>query len=182
MKDATRVGFASALYSLTKKEDLKSVDNALDEVSLLLEKVPEFKKFLLSYDASYENKKEVITNTFSSWNIPNLVPFLCLIAKYHGYDDYSKIAELFHSYSDTALGITRGIVFSRFPLDKVDLEKIESSFEDKYKKVKLKNIIDYSLIGGIKVTLDGKVYDYSLKNRLDSLGAKLLSGGNSDEN
>ena len=80
------------------------------------------------------------------------------------------------------MGITRGIVFSRFPLDKVDLEKIESSFEDKYKKVKLKNIIDYSLIGGIKVTLDGKVYDYSLKNRLDSLGATLLSGGNSDEN
>ena len=75
MKDATRVGFASALYSLTKKEDLKSVDNALDEVSLLLEKVPDFKKFLLSYDVSYENKKEVITNTFSSWNIPNLVPF-----------------------------------------------------------------------------------------------------------
>ena len=63
-----------------------------------------------------------------------------------------------------------------------DLEKIESSFEAKYKKVKLKNIIDYSLIGGLKVTLDGKVYDYSLKNRLDSLGATLLSGGNSDEN
>ena len=83
MKDATRVGFASALYSLTKKEDLKSVDNALDEVLLLLEKVPEFKKFLLSYDVSYENKKEVITNTFSSWNIPNLVPFLFLIAIYH---------------------------------------------------------------------------------------------------
>ena len=65
MKDATRVGFASALYSLTKKEDLKSVDNALYEVLLLLEKVPELKKFLLSYDVSYENKKG---KTYSVWN------------------------------------------------------------------------------------------------------------------
>lgn len=182
MNEATRLGFATALFSLTAKEDLEKTNKALEEVCSLLREVSGFKEFLTSYDISYMEKKNVIENSFSGLEVPNLVPFLCLLAKYHGYDEFDKIVELFSSYADESLGIERGIIFSRFPLDKQEKEKIEAAFALNNKKVKLKNIIDYSLIGGIKVSINGKVYDYSLKNRLDNLHSSLLSGGNSNEN
>lgn len=182
MNEATRLGFATALFSLTKKEDLEITNKALEEVSSLLKEVSGFKGFLTSYDISYTDKKNVIEKSFSSLEVPNLVPFLCLLAKYHGYDDFEKVVDLYSSYCDESLGVERGIIFSRFPLKTQEKEKIEAAFALNNKKVKLKNIIDYSLIGGIKVSINGKVYDYSLKNRLDNLHSSLLNGGNSNEN
>ena len=81
------------------------------------------------------------------------------------------------------MGIKRGLVYTRFPLSKLDLEKIEKSFETKEKKIiKLKNIIDYNLIGGLKVSLDGEVYDYTIATKLNKLRTSLIEGGNSNEN
>ncbi|MFA6852321.1 MAG: F0F1 ATP synthase subunit delta, partial [Bacilli bacterium] len=42
------------------------------------------------------------------------------------------------------------------------------------KKVELVNKIDKSIIGGIKVVIHDRVYDDSLKNKLDSLKSGLL--------
>ena len=40
----------------------------------------------------------------------------------------------------------------------------------------LRNVVDPSLLGGVKVSLGDKVYDGSLKGKLDNL-AKQLKGG-----
>jgi F0F1-type ATP synthase delta subunit len=45
--------------------------------------------------------------------------------------------------------------------------------------VELKNVIEPGLIGGVKVALDGKVYDGSLRNRLMGLENTLMKSGGS---
>ena len=41
--------------------------------------------------------------------------------------------------------------------------------------VKLENEIDASIIGGIKILIDGKVIDATLRKRLDDLGSSILN-------
>ncbi|HAS56292.1 MAG TPA: ATP synthase F1 subunit delta [Firmicutes bacterium] len=175
-------GFAKALFSLTKKEDLLNVNLALDEVKKQMDENKDFSLFLLSYEVSTLQKQKVLNNVFSLFNLPHFVSFLSVLASYHGFDTFEKVIDDFHSLSDLELGIKRGIVYTRFHLSKSDLEKIEAAFEMKEKKtIKLKNIIDFNVIGGLKVSLDGEVYDYTIANRLNKLRASLIQGGNSNE-
>ncbi len=175
-------GFAKALFSLTKKEDLPNVNLALDEVKKQMDENKDFSLFLLSYEVSTLQKQKVLNNVFSLFNLPHFVSFLCVLASYHGFDTFKKIIDDFHSLSDAELGIKRGIVYTRFPLSKSDLEKLEAAFETKEKKtIKLKNIIDFNVIGGLKVSLDGEVYDYTIANKLNKLRTSLIQGGNSYE-
>lgn len=176
-------GFARALFSLTKKEDLLNVNKALDEVKKQMDENKDFSAFLFSYEVSTLDKQKVLQTVFSSFNLPHFVAFLSVLASYHGYDEFGKIVDEFHYLSDEELGIKRGLVYTRFPLSKLDLEKIEKSFEAKEKKtIKLKNIIDYNVIGGLKVSLDGEVYDYTIATKLNKLRTSLIEGGNSNEN
>ena len=45
-------------------------------------------------------------------------------------------------------------------------------------KVELKNEVDHTLLGGVKVSLEGKVYDGTLRGKLNELQRQLQQGGN----
>ncbi|MCF0113484.1 MAG: F0F1 ATP synthase subunit delta, partial [Bacilli bacterium] len=45
-------------------------------------------------------------------------------------------------------------------------------------KVELKNEVDHTLLGGVKVALEGKVYDGTLRGKLNELQRQLQQGGN----
>ena len=54
----------------------------------------------------------------------------------------------------------------------------KKTLEDKLScKVSLKNKIDHNLIGGVRIVLDGKIYDGSVENKIETLRKKLLKGG-----
>ena len=65
-------------------------------------------------------------------------------------------------------------------LEKLRLNEEEKKNFDK-EKLKLTQKVDPSLIGGIKIALDDKVYDASLKTKLNDLKKHLL-GGTLNEN
>ena len=44
-------------------------------------------------------------------------------------------------------------------------------------QVELTNLLDSRLIGGIKVVIEDKVFDGSIKNKLERLKQSLISGG-----
>ena len=81
----------------------------------------------------------------------------------------------FQSLCYEYLGIEVGKVYSAYPMNDEDIEKIEVAMSQKEKKkVKLNLVIDESLIGGIKVEIRNHVYDDSLSYKLESLRQELL--------
>lgn len=62
-------------------------------------------------------------------------------------------------------------VQSIFPLSTAELEQIKSNLEQMTGKpaIKINNIINSELIGGIKIIFNNKVYDASLLGQLDFL-------------
>ena len=93
----------------------------------------------------------------------------------------SKLDDLLDEFIEMcneSLGVKKGKLYSTKELSKEEIAKIESAFDSKLNiKVQLENIVDTSLIGGVRVVINDHVYDGSLKNQLESLKSSLKKEG-----
>ena len=71
-----------------------------------------------------------------------------------------------------------GVVYSVYTIPMDLLHELEIVFSEKYgTEVKLENVLDSSLIEGIRVEIDNLVIDDSIKAKLFSLKEQLLKRG-----
>ena len=69
------------------------------------------------------------------------------------------------------------IIYTVNELSKEQINKLEESVTKKLnKKVELSNVIDPSIIGGIKIVVNDTVFDNSIVRRLESLKQELING------
>ena len=76
------------------------------------------------------------------------------------------------------LNIKEGIIYSTEKLSNEDIENVEKKFKEILSNdVELENQIDEKLIGGYKVVIEDKVFDGSIKNKLEFMKLSLKQGG-----
>ena len=69
-----------------------------------------------------------------------------------------------------------GKVEAADPLSQQDLSELEKAFQSHFRRtVKLKSVVDPSLLAGVRVTVGGSTFDGTLKAQLGQLKAQLLS-------
>ena len=94
------------------------------------------------------------------------------------------IFEDFNSLVNEYRGVKEGLVYSTEPLKEAALSKLTAAISKIEKQpIELKNMIDPSLIGGVKVVINDHIYDGSLKHNLEQMKSDLLNKeGTSYEN
>lgn len=81
-----------------------------------------------------------------------------------------EIFEGINSLINQHFHVLEGIVYSAFKLSEEEITKVEEKISAiEHQKCSLKNEIDSSLIGGIKVAISSHVYDNSIKNKLEKM-------------
>ena len=101
--------------------------------------------------------------------------FLIIDKKRINYLD--KICVEFNSECNEYRNIFEGTIYSVERLNEKQIKEIEESIALKLnKKVELSNVLDSSLIGGIKIVVNDTVFDNSIVNRLQSLKQELING------
>lgn len=167
--------YAESLFDLAKEE------NAVETYQQDMLRVQEvfqdqsFVQFFCHVGINDESKNDVMKKAFLGQVQEYIYNFLLLLIKKRRMNDIISICEQFQSLCYEDLGIEVGKVYSAYPISNEDIEKIEMAMSQKEKKkVKLKLIIDESLIGGIKVEIRNHVYDDSLSYKLESLRQELL--------
>ena len=109
----------------------------------------------------------------------NLINFIKVVLKNGRAYYLTKIFKESLLIFDDYLKIEQGTIYSTIPLTKKDIEKVILAIErNTGKKVVLKNVIDKSLIGGIKVVLKNDIYDGSILSKISALKESLLKKGN----
>ena len=169
--------YASALYSLLNEKERHEYLSALSDIKKDFENQKELFSLLCSYAVSQKEKETILQKVY--WNIPlkHLLPFLNLLCKKHRIIHFCEVFDAYSSLCNEEMNVKEGIAYSVSPLSKDQLGEIEKALGKKAGgKIKLKNILDPSLLGGVKVALDGKVYDGSLRGKLAEL-KKQLKGG-----
>lgn len=166
--------YAETLFSLSLKENL--VKEYLEEVNDINKIISnEVIKFLSNRFVSFEEKEKICKKLFTSkHNYINI--FFTLLVKNNDFFKVKKIINQYILLASSYINISSGIIFSTVELSQNEIKKIEQIFSKKLdKQVTFKNVIDKSLIGGIKIVIDNKVFDKTIKRQQETLKRSLLS-------
>ena len=157
--------YAESLYQLALE------DHALEDyladmklVDTVLESNPEFEKFFSHVLVDDEAKCALLDKGFGTSVNHYVLNFLKLLVKKRRTRYIAPITKSFIKMSNKHLGIEEGVIFT-----------IEEAISQKENKtITLRTVEDKTLIGGVKVQIENRVYDGSLKNKVSKLKTELL--------
>lgn len=174
MKEITS-RYAEALYSLKKDENsLESSQKEIKELIKVLKENPDFLVVLNSSYKEFEEKEQIIDKVFIGVD-EEIKTLIKIVVKNHRGQYLTEIFENYNSLVNEYRGVIEGLVYSTEPLSESQLAKLNSATgKIETRPVELKNIIDPSLIGGVKVVINDHIYDGSIKRHINDMKIALL--------
>lgn len=162
--------YAQALLELSET-NAESVRQEFEGFLELYKSDKEFSSFLHDPRIKLDKKQTVIRNVFSDRLSKNMLNFILLLIEKQRTKDISKIYEQFVILINESTNILEMQIISAVPLDEQQIYSMKEKFRIKYNAsaVKAAIVLDPSIIGGVKVIIGDKVYDGSIKGRLESL-------------
>ena len=174
MKEITS-RYAEALFSL--KRDSNSLEESQKEVKELrkvFEENPDFITLLASYNKTLDEKIEIIDKTLKGVDeeIKTLIKIIC---QNHRAMYLIEIFDGFNSLVNEYRGVKEGLVYSTEKLSEKQLSDLNKKISEVEKMpTELRNIIDPSLIGGVKIVINDHIYDGSIKHHIEDMRTSLL--------
>ena len=167
--------YGTALYQAAS--EINKEKQILEEgraVADLLKAEPDFEALLRSPAIAAEEKKTVLCNVFSGRLSQELVNFLCILIDKGRFIHFDRIIRVYAGLYDSREGIIKGTIYSVKPLDKDRLNEFEIQTEKLMGgNVILENRIDKSLIGGVKILVNGKIIDASIRSSLNRMASEI---------
>ena len=168
--------YGTALFQAAEEAGKK--DLVLEEVGQVLdifEKEPDLFAFFNYPAISAEEKKEVLKNIFEGRICTEVLNLLYILVDKRRTAHFPKIVKAFKDCVNQEDGVTYGVVYSVEPLKEEQLAKFEEQTSALLKtNAKLENKLDPKLIGGVKILIDGRVIDASIRKRFEDLESKIM--------
>ena len=160
--------YAKALFLLS--EENGNSDAMLSDVELtsrILCENPDYVKLLDTPAVSKEEKLVLIDEAFASV-IPNLKNLLKILSEKHLVFSFREIAKSFNSLYNESRGIEYVEAVTAVPMNDKQIEKMKEKLAKMTgKTIIIKNTVDKTILGGVKLRYEGIQLDGSVKTRLD---------------
>lgn len=168
--------YATALFELAQlRGQTGSIQEEMKELINVFRDNKDLGELFSSPKLSAAMKKEMIANIFKGAN-PLVLNALNVMLDAKRMNEAHNVFEEFLALANDAAGIAEAKVYSTRPLTEQESYSISATFAKKVGKqsLRIENIIDPSLIGGIRLQIGNQIYDSSLSSRLDKLQRKLI--------
>lgn len=168
--------YGSALFQAAAETGKK--DLILDEACQVLgvfEQEPDLYT-IVNYPAiSIREKKEILKNVFEGRICQEVLNLLYVLVDKGRTRHFSKIIKVYREMINQEEGYSYGDIYSVEPLKPTQITKFEEQTSTLLQKqIRLENQLDPKLIGGIRIQVDGRIIDASIRKRFEDLGSKLL--------
>lgn len=168
--------YAESLFDLAIEEN--KVDKYLEDIKLVDEVlhsdrqiVQFFSHVLVENDVKYQ----LLEQSFGQNVDKYVLNFLKLLVQSRRIRYIDDIVKCYIDLSNKHLGIEEGVIYSPYEISDKQIKDIEKAISKKEnKKVTLQVKIDPTLVGGIKVQISNRVYDGTIKNKVEMLKKELL--------
>lgn len=167
--------YAKSLFDLAISES--NIDNVVADIRALNDlysQNKEFKLFLNSPLINKDTKKEGLKKIFASFQPHTLNLFLLMTGK-NRESHIGLLGREFMALYNKNQGITEAQVISAVELDEKGLLAIEQYVKANTgaKSVNIVSKIDTSIIGGLVIMFDGRLYDSSVSGQLNKIKKEL---------
>ncbi len=167
--------YAAALYGAAKERGKsESIMDDCDGFLEILRENKDFETFLLSPAIAQSDKKDVLKNILDGRAETEFVNFLCILIDKRRFGELPGIARAYRTMFEEKEGVIEGEIYSVEPLAEEKIRAFEAETSKLLKEnVELTNLIDASLIGGVKIMVDGRIIDASIKSRFGRLRSEI---------
>lgn len=160
--------YGDALFMLA--DELKQINEMKEDLDILCQIVnenPNYLKLLDTPALSREDRVNLADKAFKGLN-QNLINLVKILVERRITYLIFKIRDAYMSAYDISLGIERVEAISIIPLTDAQLNKLKNKLAGiTRKQIIIKNTIDPSILGGMKLRYLGKQLDGSVKTSLD---------------
>ena len=183
MTETARI-YGGSLYDLAAEENLTGeILGQMEQIRTLLRENPEYERLLSEPSIPQMERNGMIEAAFGGQAQRYLVNFMKLMCEKNLLGEYSGCFEAFKSRYYEDHNIAEAVVTSVCPLS----EEQQKRLKEKLKKISGKEIIliqktDPALLAGVRVELDGKLLDGTVKNRISEISDKIHHATVSEEN
>lgn len=163
--------YAKGLFlAASEKSKTDAIMEEAKELVSLFDREKDFSDLLCSPAVSGDEKKQIIQNVFNERISKEMTNFLMILVDKGRVRHLPRIVRQYERLLLESHGLSRGVIYSAV---KLSPEKL-SSFEEKTssligKKTRLENRVDKSLIGGVRIFVEGRLIDASVKKRLSDM-------------
>lgn len=163
--------YAEALFQIgTEKNTLQSLGNDLRIIRDVFTGNKEISMFLSHPRVSGETKKDMIDNALKGID-KYAVNTLKLMIDRDRTDIIPLLTDYFINLVNEENKVAEGKVYSVRELTKNEKSELEKSFAKRLnkKQIELTNIVDPSILGGVKIQIGNTIYDGTISGKLNRL-------------
>lgn len=168
--------YAEALFELAKGQNaLAEISTDLKELTTAFEASPELIAILQAPKVTSDMKKAMVSNILTGAH-PAVVNTLHLLIDKKRIDEVSLVAKEFQALATTAQGVAEAIVFSTRTLTEEERAEISAAFAKLVgmERLEITNVIEPSLLGGVRVQIGNYIFDSTVASKLESLKRTLV--------
>lgn len=169
--------YADALFQLGNEK--ATIDSLLEELRIVVEVFQDNKQlytFLKHPRVNNEKKKQFLDDVFSGFS-NDVVNTLKILVERQRIEIVPSIINQFIQLVNNAKGIAEATVYSVRELSSTEKEELEITFAKRFNKntIKLENIVEPSLIGGIKIRIGNTIYDGTISGKLQRIERNIVT-------
>ena len=169
--------YAVALFEIANDKAL--LDQFEEELLIISEAYTSDKRLRAMFEnprLSIDKKKQFVKETFSTLT-QEVNHTLQMLVERRRINALPEIVSSFVEMKNEARGIAEADVYSVKELSESERRKIETVFTDRLQKdtLHIRNTVDSSLLGGVKIRIGNKIYDGTVSTKLHNLERQLLS-------
>ena len=167
--------YAQALYDLANEEGLgKTILEELTVLKGVFAENPQYSKLLSTPDIPKQERCGVLDEAFRGKVHPYVLNFLKILTEKGYIRQFPDCCESYRGFYNEANGILVVKAVSAIALSDGQTQKLTAKLEAiTGKKIDLHCSVDPAMLGGLRLSYDGKQVDGTVKNRMDAIG-KLL--------
>ena len=167
--------YANALFSFAvESKEIELIQNNLNVLVNAIENNLDFMRILNSKTIELDVKKEVINKVINS---NYFLHFLYVLIDNGRFD---QIASISLAYDELVLDYFKKMVvdvYTKYQLTNEQKIKLADRLKAKFNRTIIINEhIDSTLLGGVKIVSNNKIYDYSIDSQLDQLKENIMKG------
>ncbi|MGM8364785.1 F0F1 ATP synthase subunit delta [Virgibacillus sp. W0181] len=169
--------YADALFQIgDEKATLDQLIEELGVVKEVFEVNDSLFIFLKHPRINNEKKKQFLEEVFQGIQTDVLNTLKILVERQRVGIIPSMVDDFIQLYND-AKGIAEATVYSVRELSQTEKKELEASFAKRFDKntIKIKNIVDPELIGGMKIRIGSTIYDGTISGKLKRMERSIVT-------
>ena len=177
MADLTAGRYAQALLRLcTEERCVDDVYRQVQAINAACENEAAFLQLIKHPEIHAEEKMSLLKSIFDGKVSDNLLGFFHVAVSKGRGGEIPGFLERFITLVDESRGVTTAYVTTAEPLSAARVLAVKAALSNRLNKlVEIKTEVDPALIGGIRIDVDGQVFDSTVKRQMAELKSTLLN-------